>query len=341
MKTNALILGAGYFSQRIHINTLKKNDKINKIFLFDERKKLQNKVAKKFDLYCLNDFNLKEVTKNKIKLVVISFVRELSFFYTYKAIKMNLHVLAEKPVVSKKENLIKLINESKKRRKVFQICYQKRFSPAIVFLKKKISKLEKNYGTIKSVIFELFNGDMRNGTKSFCRTREKIKYGIRLQKDSIKFKNKSNLINFKIFINRYIHSINLFSHIFKISNIKIGKLNILSKYNYSFSIKKKINQFHFFFGDYNFNKWHDTITVYFEKAKLTLSLNAPLNFKNPKISIYDGNLKKNKIIKFKKENIFVNQLNFFLNSIKNKKFSNFFTEYKNDYTICNKLWKIK
>ena len=197
MKVNALILGAGYFSQRIHIDTLKKNKKINKIFLFDERKKLQNKVAKKFNLSCLNNFNLQEVTKNKIKIVIISFVRELSFFYTYNSIKMNLHVLAEKPVVSKKENLIKLINESKKRKKVFQICYQKRFSQAIIFLKKKISKLEKNYGSIKTVIFELFNGDMRNGTKSFCRTKEKIKYGTRLKKDSIKLRNKSYLINFK------------------------------------------------------------------------------------------------------------------------------------------------
>ena len=32
MKANALILGAGYFSQRVHIRTLKKNHKINKIF---------------------------------------------------------------------------------------------------------------------------------------------------------------------------------------------------------------------------------------------------------------------------------------------------------------------
>ena len=116
MKANALILGAGYFSQRVHIRTLKKNHKINKIFLFDERKKLQNKVAKKFRLKCINDFNLQEVTKHKIKLVIISFIRELSFFYAHKAIKMNLHVLAEKPVVFKKENLIKLMNESKKRK---------------------------------------------------------------------------------------------------------------------------------------------------------------------------------------------------------------------------------
>ena len=253
---------------------------------------------------------------------------------------MNLHVLAEKPVVFKKENLIKLMNESKKKKIVFQICYQKRFSQAIIFLKKKILEQEKKYGSIKTVIFELFNGDMRNGTKSFCRTKEQINYGIRPYADSIKLANKSNLTNFKIFINRYIHSINLFSHIFKTDNIKIGKLNVLSKYNYSFSIKRKMNQFFFFFGDYNFNKWLDKITVFFEKAKLTLSLNAPLNFENPKISIYDGNLKKNKSIKFKKENIFANQLNFFLDSINKKKLNNFFKEYKNDYIICKKLWKI-
>ena len=121
----------------------------------------------------------------------------------------------------------------------------------------------------------------------------------------------------------------------------MGKLNILSKYNYSFLIKKKINEFYFFFGYYNFNKWHDKITIFFEKAKLTLSLNAPLNFEGPKMIIYNGNLKKNKSIKFKKDNIFTNQLNFFLSSIYNKEYNNFLDEYENDYNICKKLWKIK
>lgn len=341
MKVNALIVGAGYFSQRIHINALKKNKKIKKIYLFDERKKLQDLVAKRFNLECLRSFNLKEIKEKKIKLTVISFVRELSFYYTQKAIKMNLHVLAEKPVVSKKENLMKIIKESKKRKRVFQVCYQKKFSPAIIFLKKNMHKMEKAYGSIKTVIFELFNGDMRNGTRSFCRTDESIKYRSRPQKDLIKLKNRSNLINYKIFINRYIHSINLFSNIFKMKNYNVGKLNILSKYNYSFLIKKKINEFYFFFGDYNFNKWHDNITIFFEKAKLTLSLNAPLNFEGPKMIIYNGNLKKNKSIKFKKDNIFTNQLNFFLSSIYNKEYNNFLDEYENDYNICKKLWKIK
>ena len=121
---------------------------------------------------------------------------------------MNLHVLAEKPVVFKKENLIKLMNSLKKENS-FQICYQKRFFRQL-FFEKKILEQEKKYGSIKTVIFELFNGDMRNGTKSFCRTKEQINYGIRPYADSIKLANKSNLTNFKIFINRYIHSINLF-----------------------------------------------------------------------------------------------------------------------------------
>ena len=32
-------------------------------------------------------------------------------------------------------------------------------SPAIIFLKKNMHKMEKAYGSIKTVIFELFNGD--------------------------------------------------------------------------------------------------------------------------------------------------------------------------------------
>ena len=37
------------------------------------------------------------------------------------------------------------MNESKKKKIVFQICYQKRFSQAIIFLKKKILEQEKKY----------------------------------------------------------------------------------------------------------------------------------------------------------------------------------------------------
>ena len=68
MALNVLVIGAGYFSQRIHINILKNNKKIGKIFIYDERVKLAEKVAKRFNLEILKTFNFTEIKRNKIKL---------------------------------------------------------------------------------------------------------------------------------------------------------------------------------------------------------------------------------------------------------------------------------
>ena len=341
MAINALIIGAGYFSQRIHIKTLKNNKKIGKIFIYDEREKLAKKVAERFKIEIIKSLNLSEIKRNKIKVAILCFVRDLSFFYALKCLKLNLHLLAEKPVVQSKKNLEKLIFMAKKKRKVFQICYQKTFSPAIKYLALNLEKFEKVYGKLRIVIFELFNGDMRKGTRSFCRTTEKINYKKRNLNDEKKLKILKNKVKYKIFLNRYIHSINLFNHIFNFTKFKIEKFSVISKYNYFLQLSKKNTQFIFNFGDYNFNKWHDKIMLYFEKAKMSIELNAPLDFSDPKISFFNGLKKREKKIKISKNNLFKDQLSFFLNSIKKKNVYSNYSIYKKDYMICDFLWNNK
>ena len=341
MAMNVLVIGAGYFSQRIHINILKNNKKIGKIFIYDERVKLAEKVAKRFNLEILKTFNFSEINKNKIKVAILCFVRDLSFFYASKALKFNLHLLAEKPVVQSRKNLEKLISTARKKKKIFQICYQKTFSPAIKFLSQNVKKLEKIYGTLRIVIFELFNGDMRNGTRSFCRTKEKINYINRDLRDEKKLKLKENKVRYQIFLNRYIHSINLFNYLFNFTKFKIEKFKIISKYNFFLQISKKNTQFVFNFGDYNFHKWHDKIILYFEKAKLIIELKAPLDFSKPKLSFFDGIKRRETKIKTAKNNLFKDQLNFFFNSIKRGSTNNNYEIYKKDYMICDSLWSNK
>lgn len=338
---NALIIGAGYFSQRIHINILKSNKKIDKIFIYDEREKLAEKVATRFNLEIIKSLNLSEIKKNKIRVAILCFVRDLSFYYASKCLKLNLHLLAEKPVVQSSKNLKKLISIAKKKKIIFQICYQKTFSPAIKFLYQNIGKLEKIYGTLKIVIFELFNGDMRNGTRSFCRTKEKINYKKRDLSDGKKIKLKENKVKYQIFLNRYIHSINLFNYLFNFTKLKIEKFKIISKYNFFLQISKKNTQFVFNFGDYNFHKWHDKIILYFEKAKMNVELKAPLDFSNHKISFFNGLKRREVKIKIPKNNLFEDQLNFFLNSIKKGNTNNNYEIYKKDYMICDALWSNK
>ena len=50
MKFNLLLVGAGYFAQRVHLRYLKLNSNIKDIYIFDERQELAKKVAKKLRL---------------------------------------------------------------------------------------------------------------------------------------------------------------------------------------------------------------------------------------------------------------------------------------------------
>ena len=79
MAINALIIGAGYFSQRIHIKTLKNNKKIGKIFIYDEREKLAKKVAERFKIEIIKSLNLSEIKRNKIKVAILCFVEIYHF----------------------------------------------------------------------------------------------------------------------------------------------------------------------------------------------------------------------------------------------------------------------
>ena len=213
---NILIIGAGFFSQRAHIPIVKKFFSKKNIFLFDERIKLASLVAKKFNINQLSSINNKYLIENKIQTALICYKRERSFYYSKKLLNKNINLLCEKPVVFNYNNLKYLINLSKKKKIIFKICYQKNFFNSVIFLKENMSKFIKKYGKINHINFELFNGNMRCGKKSFCRTKESIQDKKKDEK-CLKPITKKRIINYKIFLNRYIHSINLFHSLIIIS----------------------------------------------------------------------------------------------------------------------------
>ena len=141
--------------------------------------------------------------------------------------------------------------------------------------------------------------------KSFCRTNEKIK-DKEIEENNLKDVSKKNLINYKIFSNRYIHSINLFHNLFPfLSKPKKINFKTITKSNYYLSFLISNINVSFFFGDYSYNLWHDRIVIFFQKAKVSLDMIAPLDFKNQsKLIIYDGIKKKNILIRLKKNNVF-------------------------------------
>ena len=340
MQKNMLLVGAGYFAQRVHLPVIKKLKLKSKIFIFDERQNLAKLVAKKFKLNFVDKLNQSFIKKNHVDFALVCYTREKSFYFSKKLLQFNLNVICEKPAAFELENIKKLILLAKKKKKIFRICYQKNFFNSVKFIKKNLKRIIKKYGEITHIHFELFNGDMRLGTKSFCRTKEKVLNKSLSEK--IRTVPENLDVNYKIFANRYIHSINLFHNIFNFLSAK-PKINfkIISKTNYVLNLYFKRKNISFLFGDYKYSKWHDHVNIFFEKAKISLKMVAPLDFKKkPELLFYDGNKKKNIKIKLKKNNIFFDQFKNFLKDLKNKNSQNFYDHiYLKDYSLINKIWK--
>jgi UDP-N-acetyl-2-amino-2-deoxyglucuronate dehydrogenase len=101
---NILIIGYGAVG-RFYFNLLKKNKKIKNIFIFDTNKKI---IDKKFYL----DFNKKNLINENIKFAIIATPSHLHFKFAQLAIKNNLNLLIEKPLVLNIKNAKKLIKLS-------------------------------------------------------------------------------------------------------------------------------------------------------------------------------------------------------------------------------------
>ena len=341
---NILVIGAGFFSQNVHIKCLKKNKIIKKIFIYDERKKLAFDASKKFKISLLSTLNQKSLKEKKIKKVLLCFQREKSYHYSKFLLNLGIDLLCEKPAVLKKKNLVSLLKLAKRKKSVFQIGFQKTHDQKIIFFKKKINFFIKKFGKIHFANFELFNGDMRWGKKTIVRTNEIILNQSYDEKTDY-ISNKKKEIMYKIFINRYIHSINLFNFLFptRFKDLIIN-LNYASKLNYSFTLsdRKRKTLYSFIFGDYQFNGWHDKLEIFFEKAIIKISLPSPLdNNSSSYLKVYDGIKKKSSVINFKEKLkwSFENQLENFLKN-KNLKNKNFlFDNYFKDYKIIDSIFK--
>ena len=133
---NILLIGYGAVG-RFYFNLLKKNKKIKNIFIFDTNKKI---IDKKFYL----DFNKKNLINENIKFAIIATPSHLHFKFAQLAIKNNLNLLIEKPLVLNIKNAKKLIKLSSDYQNKCWVVFQNRYNKAIQKLKEKISKQKTN-----------------------------------------------------------------------------------------------------------------------------------------------------------------------------------------------------
>jgi len=315
---NILIIGLGSIGQR-HLRNLKLiESKSNFYAIKSNRKKstpllnnlnqvLKGDIKKK---YLLTYFNsISEIYKNNIK-IDCAFVCTPSSKHISQVIellKYNIHCFIEKPLGSSSKQLSELESLLKKKKKLITMMgFQLRFNPLIEYLNNVIKK--------KSPIGKLISANIHHG--------ENIKDFHPYEDYKITYAANKKLGGGVILTQ--IHEIDYFLHLFseykitnttyissKVSDLDIDVEDIFSS---NFLLKKNKNNM---FCSINLN--------YFERPKkrkfYLIGNNGSLVacFNTQKIHIIKNG--KEKILKFnfKKNDIFIKEIKFFISKVKSKK----------------------
>ena len=315
---NILIIGLGSIGQR-HLRNLKLIEPKSNFYAIKNKKRksapllnnlnqvLKGDIKKK---YLLTYFNsVSEIYKNNIK-IDCAFVCTPSSKHISQVIellKYNIHCFIEKPLGSSTKQLSELKSLLKKKKKLITMMgYQLRFNPIIKYLDKVIKK--------KSPIGKLISANIHHG--------ENIKDFHPYEDYRISYAANKKLGGGVILTQ--IHEIDYFLHLFseyKITNTthissKVSDLDIDVEdlFSSNFLLKKNKNRM---FCSINLN--------YFERPKkrkfylIGNSGSLVACFNTQKIHIMKNG--KEKILKFnfKKNDIFIDEIKFFISRVKSKK----------------------
>lgn len=315
---NILIIGLGSIGQR-HLRNLKLIEpKSNFYVIKSSRKKstpllnnlnqvLKADIKKK---YLLTYFNsISEIYKNNIK-IDCAFVCTPSSKHVPQVIELlnyNIHCFVEKPLGSSSKQLSELERLLKKKNKLITMMgFQLRFNPLIKYLNRVIKK--------KSPIGKLISANIHHG--------ENIKDFHPYEDYRISYAANKKLGGGVILTQ--IHEIDYFLHLFsdykitnatyissKVSDLEIDVEDIFSS---NFLLKKNKNRM---LCSINLN--------YFERPKkrkfYLIGNNGSLVacFNTQKIHINNNGKKKNLYFNFRKNDIFIKEIKYFISKVKSKK----------------------
>jgi predicted dehydrogenase len=324
---NILILGLGSIGQR-HLRNLRS---VNKQFkFFSLRRKYitplldANNNSKKGNIektYKIKNFN----NFKDIKNIDAAFICTPSKFHVIEAIKLlkkNINIFVEKPIGSSLKNINQLKNIIIKKPKLKSMMgFQLKFNPIILNLKKLI--LKKTIGKIYNIF--VHHGEhiddfhpYENYIKSYA-ARKELGGGVILTQihelDYLSFL----FDGFKIKIKKSFPS--------KISNLKINvednvtaNLEVVKK-NYKIKCLLHLNYYE--------RPKKRLISLIGEKGKIECDLNSG------KINIFKNKKIKSMLFKFDRNQIFINQVKYFINCIKKNK------KIKKEYDLINGMQSLK
>jgi hypothetical protein len=285
------ILGLGRIFHLHHYKNIKKNN-FKIVNIFDPRKKLLNMVKQKLNIkkvyYDISDFK-----KNcKTKYYFFFLPRDVSFFFLNKILdKKNIVIFIEKPVVQNINNFEKILIKAKKNKNKIFVGYMFRYSE---ILKKFIC----SYKTINKKNIKKITAEMSLNYNLHLKSKNIFK-----EKISKKYNEKKLSVDYKIFLNRYSHLLNLIFLIF--NKVKFIKSNRKDYYNYNILLKKR--NFNINIDLNNKKNYFLQILIYQKNCK---KIALKYDFKNDYFysSFLDENYKKK--IK-KKENLYFQEINVF------------------------------
>jgi predicted dehydrogenase len=312
---NILIIGLGSIGQR-HLRNLIRIQPKAQFFVLRRKyitpllnnanKVIKGDIKKKYSLKYIN--NLEDIKKNKIKLDC-AFVCTPSSHHVSQIIwllKNDINCFVEKPLGSSLKRLKELEFLLRKKNKLITMMgFQLRFNPIIQYLENILKK--------KSPIGKVFTVHIHHG--------ENLRDFHPYEDYRISYAGKKNLGGGVIL--SQIHEIDYLLHLFKdydfknisfvsskVSNLDI---NVEDTFSANFLLKKNNNKI-LCSMNLNFFERPKKRKIYLigEKGSINICLNSQkvLIFKNSKIIV--------KKFKFKKNDIFMKEIKFFLTKIKSK-----------------------
>lgn len=309
---NFLIIGLGSIGQR-HLRNLKKiypkcqiyvyRRLKRKINLSNYNKLLKTDIIKKYNLKTIND--LSNLNIYNIKAAFICTPSSFHIDETIKIIKQKINVFVEKPLDSNLKKIFKLKLILKKTKQIHMIGYQMKFSPIIKKLEKIIEN--KKYGDLNYV--SIYHS-------------EHIKYLHKYEDYKKIYAAKKNLGG-GVSLTQ-IHEIDYFLHLFKSYKIKKkyvvrGKISNLSinvedTYSSVMLLEKKRKKL---ICNLNLNYYENPgkriIDLVFDDCKIVVDLNKLT------INYFFKNKKYKEKFNYKRNQLFIDELKFFINHVKKNK----------------------
>jgi len=160
------VVGCGSISYG-HINRFLNIPEVDLVALVDVKqdkiKRVQEKIFshREQKILVFNDYE-RMLSKVNLDAVAIFTPHTLHFPQVMQALEKNLHVLVEKPMVTKTDEAKEIIEEAKNKKRVVLVSYQLRYEPVYKYARKIME--EKKIGDIQ-FISALITQDWREGLK--------------------------------------------------------------------------------------------------------------------------------------------------------------------------------